>query len=115
MPLNSPRRKQDDGIHTSYISGPLGQRTQIILLDGRYERARACMLGNSQWHRLEAELQKPTEVRLIVSCSCVVAEGVGREEAGENIPEERHRLVALIDRTRAEGVMFLSGDPHYSD
>tara|TARA_B100000459_G_scaffold14761_1_gene7658 strand:- start:388 stop:735 length:348 start_codon:yes stop_codon:yes gene_type:complete len=115
VPLNSPRRKQDDGIHTSYISGPLGQRTQIILLDGRYERARACMLGNSQWHRLEAELQKPTEVRLIVSCSCVVAEGVGREEAGENIPEERHRLVALIDRTRAEGVMFLSGDPHYSD
>lgn len=73
------------------------------------------MLENSQWHWLEAELQKPAEVRLIVSCSRVVAEGVGREEAGEKIPDERHRLVALIDRTGAESVMFLFSDPHYSD
>ena len=112
---SSPRRLQPGGIYTSYIYGPPGKRTQIILLDVRYERTHARMLGNSQWRWLEAELLKPAELRLIASGSRVVAEGVGSEEAWENIPEERHRLFALINRTGAEGVMFVSGDPHYSD
>lgn len=31
------------------------------------------------------------------------------------MPGERARLFTLIDQTKVEGVMFLSGDPHYSD
>ena len=111
----SPRRRQLDGIYTSYLYGPPGQRTQIILLDGRYERTDTRMLGELQWQWLESELRKPAEFRLIASGSRVVAEGVGIEEAWENIPDERMRLFALIENTKAEGVMFLSGDPHYSD
>ena len=45
-PANSPRRRQPDGIYTSYIYGPVGQRTQIVLLDGRYERTDFRMLGS---------------------------------------------------------------------
>ena len=74
-PPSSPRRLQPGGIYTSYINGPYGQRTQIILLDGRYERTHTHILGNSQWRWLEAEL------RLIANGSRFVAEGVGREEA----------------------------------
>ena len=48
-PANSPRRRQPDGIYTSYIYGPVGQRTQIVLLDGRYERTDSRMLGEPQW------------------------------------------------------------------
>ena len=114
-PANSPRRRQPDGIYTSYIYGPVGQRTQIVLLDGRYERTDFRMLGKRQWQWLEGELRKPAEVRLIVSGSRVVAEGIVSEEGWENMPGERARLFTLIDQTKAEGVMFLSGDPHYSD
>lgn len=114
-PPGSPRRSQPGGIYTSYVYGPQGQRTQIILLDGRYERTHARMLGEDQWRWLEAQLQKPAELRIIASGSRVVAEGVGREEAWENIPKERRRLFTLIEQTGAEGVMFVSGDPHYSD
>jgi len=114
-PANSARRRQPDGIYTSYIYGPTGRRTQIILLDGRYERTDSRMLGAPQWQWLAGELRKPAELRLIASGSRVVAEGIGREEGWENMPEERQRLFALINQTKAEGVMFLSGDPHYSD
>tara|TARA_B100000676_G_C18090129_1_gene858886 strand:+ start:1787 stop:2815 length:1029 start_codon:yes stop_codon:yes gene_type:complete len=114
-PANSLRRVQPDGIYTSYIFGPSGQRTQIILLDGRYERTKSQMLGERQWQWLEGELRKSAELRFIASGSRVIAEGIGREEGWENIPEERQRLFALVGRTQAEGVMFLSGDPHYSD
>ncbi len=44
------------------------------------------MLGNSQWRLLEAELQKPAELRLIASGSRFLAEGVCREEAWRNSP-----------------------------
>ena len=73
------------------------------------------MLGKWQWQWLEGELRKPSEVRLIVSGSRVVAEGIVSEEGWENMPGERACLLTLIDQTRVEGEMFLSGDPHCSD
>jgi alkaline phosphatase D len=50
-------------------------------------------------------------VRLIVSGIQVVAEGHGWERWG-NLPLERERLYRLIASTRAEGVIFLSGERH---
>ena len=69
------------------------------------------MLGDAQWAWLEEQLRRPAELRLIVSSVQVLADGHGWERWG-NLPRERARLLELIARTRANGVIFLSGDRH---
>ena len=69
------------------------------------------MLGEAQWRWLEEQLRQPAELRLLVSSIQVVAEGHGWERWG-NFPLERQRLYRLIADTRAQGVVFLSGDRH---
>ena len=68
----------------------------------------------SDCQRLEAvraQLEQPAELRLIVSSVQVLAEGHGFERWG-NLPSERARLLDLIAKTGARGVVFLSGDRH---
>ena len=140
-PSNSERRTRNGGIYTSYEYGPLGQRVQIILLDVRYDRSplvkvtreeravrkarnmgyyranhdpAARMLGDDQWVWLERELRKPADLRLIASGTRVLAEETGHEEWA-NFPRDRRRLFDLIGKTAANGVLFVSGDPHFSE
>jgi alkaline phosphatase D len=75
------------------------------------EGAFKTMLGEAQWKWLEAQLRKPAELRLVVSSIQVVPEGHGWERWG-NFPRERQRLYKLVADTRANGVVFLSGDRH---
>jgi alkaline phosphatase D len=132
IPLTAPRAKRP-GLYNSVILGPPGSRVQIILLDLRWFRDPfkpmsqrdatgkemyvpdldpiRTMLGPAQWSWLEAELEKPAELRLIVSPIQVLAEGHGYEKWG-NFPRERQRLFDLIARTKANGIVFLSGDRH---
>ena len=72
------------------------------------------MLGEDQWAWLEEQLRTPAEVRLIASSIQVVAEDHGWEK-WMNFPHERERLYRLIRETRAEGVVFLSGDRHLAE
>jgi alkaline phosphatase D len=124
-----------NGVYGSWVVGPEGQRTQIILLDTRYWRSplkptdqrdapgkeryiaddnpARTMLGPTQWAWLEAELKKPAELRLIVSSVQVLAEGHGWEKWG-NFPHERQRMFETIQRAGAKGVLFVSGDRHYA-
>ena len=69
------------------------------------------MLGETQWHWLEAQLRQPAEIRLIVSGVQVIVEGHGWEGWG-NFPQEQDKLRQLIQRTGANGVVLLSGDRH---
>jgi alkaline phosphatase D len=132
VPADDPRR-QREGIHASAMFGPEGQRVQVILLDTRFFRSplkptdqrgapgkeryvpdddpAKTMLGEAQWTWLEQELRKPAEVRLLVSSIQVLAEGHGWERWG-NLPRERQKLLDLIGRTGANGVVILSGDRH---
>jgi len=131
--LDDPRRHRA-GLYHQKIVGPAGQRLQIIMLDTRYFRSpltrkpRAgsgtdaykpdddptkTLLGAEQWRWLEAALNQPAEVRLIVSSIQVLAQG-HRFEKWDNLPRERQRLFDLIKRTRATGVLLLSGDRHFS-
>ncbi len=132
VPANDPRRARD-GLYHAQTFGPPGQRVQVILLDTRWFRSRwkatdqrdapgkeryvpdaspaKTMLGEAQWLWLEAQLKEPAQLRLIVSGIQVVTEGHGWERWG-NFPLERERLYQLIARTRAQGVVFLSGDRH---
>lgn len=138
VPKDDPRRQQE-GVYSSQVYGPVGKRVQIILLDGRYFRsplkkgfqagepgegvrgiyqpntdAGATMLGETQWPWLEKQLKVPAEIRLIGAGIQVVADEHGSETWG-NFPKERERLFRLIRQTGANGVIFLSGDRHLAE
>ncbi len=74
----------------------------------------ADMLGEAQWRWLEAQLREPAELRLIGSSLQVLADFPGWE-AWINYARNQARLFALIRDTRANGVVFLSGDTHYGE
>ncbi len=134
-PADSPRRQQE-GVYDARIYGPAGKRVQVILLDTRYFRSplargdhgiepsggpyiptkdtSTTMLGETQWRWLEAQLQQPAEVRLIVSSIQFVPELAGCE-AWANLPHEKVRMLELLKRTKANGVLFLSGDRHWCE
>lgn len=132
LPANDPRRARD-GVYTSEIFGPEGQRVQIILLDTRFFRSdlkptdeknapgkerylpdpdpSKTMLGEAQYEWLLEELMKPAELRLIVSSIQVLADGHGWE-AWATLPTDRQRLYDTIGAAGAEHVVLISGDRH---
>jgi alkaline phosphatase D len=142
-PKDSQRRKTP-GIYDAKIFGPTGQRVQIILLDTRYfkgpfvkdkrskEEKKAAglsgsmgnyvpnkdpdvtLLGKAQWLWLEEQLLKPAEVRFIVSSTQVIPDEKAMDEWG-NYPLERQRLFNLIKKTKANGVIILSGNVHFTE
>lgn len=131
-PIDSPRWDRP-GVYGSWQFGPEGRRVRVILLDTRTFREglernpqgrsggggpyvpteddSRTLLGEAQWQWLESELRKPADVRLIGSSIQVVAREHGWETWG-NFPHERARLYELIRETRADGVVFVSGDRH---
>ncbi len=133
-PADSPRRKRM-GVYESYYFGNPPRRVQVILLDTRYFRdpldkitpdppfrtayrptsdVSRTMLGNAQWKWLEAELGKPADVRILASSIQFVA-GEHRGEKWANFPHEKARLYGLIRKTRAAGLVVISGDRHYAE
>ena len=122
----------DGGVQLAQVFGPPGRRVQVILLDTRSFRSAfvaqsgnsrlfgkygpdldptKTMLGEAQWRWLAAELEKPAEVRLLVSSIQVLSEGHAFERWG-NLPLERDRLIHTIEASGANGVILLSGDRH---
>jgi alkaline phosphatase D len=131
-PADSLRRGRE-GIYDAHIFGPPGKRTQIILLDTRYFRSplkkgerrtggpylpdddpTKTMLGEAQWRWLDRQLRKPAELRLLVTSIQCIAEASG-QETWSNLPRQRQRLFDLIEEAQAGGVVFLSGDRHWSE
>jgi alkaline phosphatase D len=137
-PPAGERRLRDGGIYTSYFYGPPERRVQVILLDTRFDRSPlvrvsdaeyaarkrenigpyapnldpdARILGEDQWQWLEAQLREPATLRIVGTSIPFLQEGTGWE-TWENFPAERARLLALIERTEAEGVLFITGDTH---
>ena len=113
--------------------GPPGKRLQVILLDTRFFRSplrkgdkrvggpyypdadpKKSMLGETQWRWLEQRFCDPADIRLVVSSIQFVASASG-QECWSNLPGERERMLRLIRSTKAEGVIFLSGDRHWSE
>lgn len=138
-PADSPRRKQA-GVYASYLFGPAEQRVQIILLDTRYFRgplkkvnsfdreageglggdytwnmsSETTILGETQWNWLERQLLVPAKLRIIGSSIQVIARNHGYEK-WDNFPHERERLFELIKKTKANGVILISGDRHSAE
>ena len=135
-PLDAPIRNRD-GVYHARMFGPKGQRVQIIMLDTRTfrdaltkrtEEERAggfgpykptdnlnpTMLGEAQWKWLEEQLRQPARLRVIAS-SVQVVSGEHGWECWNNLPHERARLFSLIGATRANGIVFISGDRHLAE
>ncbi|HRR10208.1 MAG TPA: alkaline phosphatase D family protein [Rhodothermales bacterium] len=139
-PKDSPRW-QHEGIYTSYYFKQKGKVLQFILIDNRtfrddvlpysgefkddkryfysldyapYTKPDSTFLGEVQWKWLESELQKPADVRIIGSGSQFGIEYNGYE-AWANFPHEQKRFLELIRKTRANGVLFITGDVHYAE
>ena len=139
-PKYSERRKTP-GIYDAKIFGPPGRRVQIILLDPRWFRSsfkkdersaeqlkaigkvgkyapntdsNATILGDIQWQWLEEQLKKPAELRLVVSSTQIIPDQKGMDEWGA-FPRERQRLFDLVKSSRAEGVILVSGNVHFSE
>ena len=139
-PRESDRRKHE-GIYTSYIFEGNGKKLQLILLDNRTFRSQlrlyrgeysrraeffypldyfphqiedSVLLGEEQWQWLEAELKKPADVRIIGSGSQFSISYNGYE-AWANFPHEQKRMLELIKKTKANGVVFITGDVHYAE
>tara|TARA_B100000700_G_scaffold193946_1_gene213621 strand:+ start:2181 stop:3281 length:1101 start_codon:yes stop_codon:yes gene_type:complete len=139
-PADSERR-QHEGIYHSEIYYVNDKKLQIILLDNRtfrsnlnpyngevedddryfytldygiHETPDSTLLGEQQWNWLEQELLKPADLRLICSGTQFGIEYNGYE-AWANFPHEQQRFLDLIKSTKANGVMFLTGDVHYSE
>ncbi len=139
-PADSPRH-QREGIYTSYLFEGQGRRLQLILLDTRtfrdnlrkykgeirrdkryfysldyypHETSDATLLGEAQWRWLEDELLTPADLRIIAS-STQFGITFNGYEAWANFPHERQRMLTLIRKTRASGVLFISGDVHYGE
>lgn len=134
-PVDSPRRRRE-GVYDARVFGPFGRRVQMILLDVRYFRStlstgvnnvvpsggkyipnpdpKATMLGEVQWAWLEEQLRVPAEVRIIGTGIQFISEFSGGE-AWANLPREKERMLQLLARTKAVGVIFISGDRHWAE
>lgn len=140
-PKDSERRKHP-GIYHSYLYEIGTKKLQIILLDERtfrdtllpyngefdedsrysfykndyspHKDSIPTLLGEEQWIWLENELRKTADIRLIGSGTQFSIEWNGYE-AWANFPYEQQRFLDLIKETKANGVLFISGDVHYSE
>ena len=132
--LNKTEVGRRPGVYYARTFGPKGQRTQIILLDTRFFRSpltktdrrapgkeryipstqpadKQDMLGSKQWKWLERMLKKPADLRIIASSIQVIPDVHGWE-SWHKLPAERQRLFETLKRTKAKGVIFISGDRH---
>ncbi len=134
-PADSPRRTRK-GNYAATLVGPPDRRVQIIVLDVRTFRSplgtvqppypeigdyrilgeddEQTLLGEEQWQWLEEQLRLPARVRFL-GMSTQFGTAHNGYEAWANFPRERERLLELIQRTRAAGVVFLSGDTHWAE
>jgi alkaline phosphatase D len=139
-PSNS-ERYEHEGIYTSYEYVVNGKKLQLILLDLRTFRddlmpyngslkadsnyryqldyspqtsADSTILGADQWIWLKNQLSKPADLRIIGSSTQFATQYNGYE-TWANFPNEQEKMFQLIKDTKANGVVFISGDVHYSE
>ena len=116
-PEDSQRRLQR-GIYTSHEYRLDGRLVRILLLDVRYFRDQpgieADILGIAQWRWLRKELLKTADLTILVSGTQVIPEDHSYERWDE-YPEARRFLFELLDDSRSEKLLLLSGDRHFGE
>lgn len=143
VPANDPRRIQDNGIyHSVMIEAENGRLVHIIFPDLRYNRGpinsvdrmsytrtrqpkdmgpyikdasgELSMLGSAQWAWMEAELNKPADIKIIASSLQVLADHTGWE-AWKNYPYDINRLFDNVRKHQLNELLLISGDTHWAE
>lgn len=98
-----------------YNGNRKGQKGYEYELDySPYTTADSTMLGEEQWKWIEEQLMMPADVKIIASSTQFSITHNGYE-AWANFPHEQQRFADLIKKTKANGVIFISGDVHYAE
>lgn len=135
VPADSDRR-QHEGIYGMELLKKDGHTIQFILLDTRTFRDNLLLrdttivqykndympnpspdstfLGEVQWRWLEQQFSVPADVRIITS-SNQFSHSYNGWESWTNVPHEQQRMIDLIKATKANGVVFISGDVHWGE
>ena len=127
---DSPRRLRR-GVYSTHTFGPPGQQVKVLLLDTRYHRDPLTpdttseqryvpnpdgdLLGPAQWTWLEDELRSSDAQIHLIGTSIQAIPSAHPWEKWANFPAARARLFDVVARTRAPGVVLLSGDRHKSE
>jgi len=108
-----------DGVYYAKIFNYQGHTLQVIQLDVRYNRdkigSNGEVLGNIQWAWLEEQLNEKAEIRILVSGFQIFLNKESGSETWDNFQAQRSKLMELIKKTKAKGVVFLTGDQHYGE
>lgn len=139
-PISSPRMFQDHGIAKSVIFGNAPQRVQVIVLDGRWNRdplplkgwfdrlqssfnpnqgpylanPAGQLLGEEQWQWLRDQLQKPAEVRLLMSATPFFAPANGYD-SWAMYAQEQQRLTEMLQTIQPQGLVLAVGDRKFGE
>ncbi|MEM8896846.1 MAG: alkaline phosphatase D family protein [Bacteroidota bacterium] len=135
VPMDSDRRSHP-GIYGSEMVAVGDYQLQLIFLDTRTFRDHlihreksdtlhkndyainqdpdSTFLGEAQWAWLETELATPADLRIIAS-SNQFSHAYNGWESWTNVPHEQKKMLDLIKKTKANGVIFLSGDVHWGE
>ncbi len=135
---NEPKssdRYDHKGIYHSLMYQFSDKNIQVILLDTRTFRSNltlndkksgykndymptnapdSTILGEEQWKWLEETFSVKADLRILASSTQFSHEYNGWE-SWTNVPHERNRMLELIKKTHANGVVFISGDVHWGE
>ncbi|MDC6367642.1 MULTISPECIES: alkaline phosphatase D family protein [Flavobacteriaceae] len=111
--------QKQDGIYYAR-DFEIGEKTmKIIMLDARYNRddpdTDGDVLGEPQWQWLKSELQKSSDLTLIVSGFQILLDKDAGSETWDKFPTAKQRLFNTVREAQAENVLFLTGDQHYGE
>ena len=130
VPIAAAVRKRE-GAYQSYLFGKGNQRIKVIVMDTRYFRdtlypdptkqrrylpnTEGDILGETQWHWLEHELNNsPANLNILCSSIQILADEHPHEKWG-NFPNARKRMLQLIAKTKPKNLLILSGDRHMAE
>jgi alkaline phosphatase D len=113
------KRRNIDGIYTSYEFGSVAQKVKFLLLDNRFFHSapeeNTDLLGQAQWQWLENELMtSKAQMHFIVAGLSILSPRIPKTEEWADHPRALNRLLALIDKHNPKGLVFLSGDKHFA-
>ena len=138
VPQGSARRTHE-GIYGSHRFTFEKKTVQIVLLDTRTFRDRLklnpksipkdselknqyqpdptpekTILGKEQWEWLDKVLREPADLRIICS-SIQFGHEYNGWESWTNLPTQQLKMIETIKATKANGVVFISGDVHWGE
>jgi alkaline phosphatase D len=98
-----------------YNGNRKGQKRYWYEMDySPYATPDSTIMGEEQWKWMEKQLAMPADLKIIASSTQFGITHNGYE-AWANFPHEQQRMINLIRKTKANGVIFISGDVHYAE